>query len=84
MKTTWNRREFIGTGLAVGALALSSGSLLGACSGIQRADLPDGNDAQTRATGLDPEAVDILRYAALAPSGHNSQPWTVTVNAPRS
>lgn len=81
MKTTLNRREFIGTGLTAGTLALASGALLGACSSIQRADSPVRGDLKGVA-GLNADAVDILHHAAMAPSGHNSQPWAVTVNAP--
>lgn len=31
---------------------------------------------------LDPQLLDILSHASLAPSGHNAQPWTVRIPEP--
>lgn len=40
---------------------------------------PVAPDTQHLPAGLSPDEVSILSYAALAPSGHNTQPWTVSV-----
>ena len=78
-----NRRDFVKTGIAAGTFALAGGALLGACSGSLRADLPAAAGSQAPAVPLDADAAAILRYASLAPSGHNAQPWTLTVNQSR-
>ena len=74
-----NRRSFLKKALAAGSLAVGSGSLFSACSGIRRSDLPDQNIAEHTANQLDAVGNSILYYASLAPSGHNSQPWYVRV-----
>jgi hypothetical protein len=74
-----NRRRFLKKALAAGTLAVGSGCLLSACSGIRRSDLPDQNLSGHTANQLDAVGNSILYYASLAPSGHNSQPWYVRV-----
>ena len=78
-----NRRNFIKQSIALGAAALGTGSFLNACSsGITRQDLIQ-KSAPTPATAkLQKEHVAILHHAALAPSGHNSQPWIVRIVSP--
>jgi hypothetical protein len=75
------RRRFLKLA-GTAALATAATPLLSACGGIVRADLNGtGNDAVGPQLG--PELSDVLLYhASLAPSGHNTQPWTVTVQAP--
>mgnify|MGYP000362665433 FL=1 len=72
------RREFLRQLFTAGAV-IGSGSLIGACSGITRADLPGTKTAGQSMPTLDSTARGILYYASLAPSGHNSQPWRVRV-----
>lgn len=55
--------------------------LLSACGGIVRADLNRTGPIMT-GPELAPRLSDILYHASLAPSGHNTQPWTVAVLAP--
>ena len=69
------RRDFIKTGISTGALALSAAPLLSACSPANHRIDPVADVV----TGLNRQQVTMLRYASLAPSGHNSQPWTVAV-----
>lgn len=77
MKT--DRREFIKTGLAAGTLLTGAGALLTSCSAITRADLAPAPVSDAAIAGLDRRRLAILHYASLAPSGHNSQPWRVTI-----
>jgi len=43
---------------------------------VKRSDLPASDEP---AKGIDEESSRILRYASLAPSGHNTQPWFIKV-----
>ncbi|WP_319521916.1 Acg family FMN-binding oxidoreductase [uncultured Desulfosarcina sp.] len=74
------RRDFLKQLFAAGAV-LGGGTLTGACSGITRADLPEDNTSEQSPPMLDPTGRHILYYASLAPSGHNSQPWRVRIEA---
>jgi len=74
-----DRRRFLKNFLAAGSLLAGAGSLLSACSGATRSDMPDGGPAGNLTVGLDEIRTAILYHAALAPSGHNSQPWFVKV-----
>lgn len=78
MKST--RRHFLKLA-GTAALAAAATPLLSACGGIVRVDLK-GTGSDAGGTQLGPELSDILYHASLAPSGHNTQPWTVTVHAP--
>ena len=78
-----NRRHFIKHTIAMGAAALGAGSILNACgSSITRQDLMQKSSPVQAAGLLEPEHIAILHHASLAPSGHNSQPWTVRVVGP--
>ncbi len=70
-----HRRQFLKT-MGTGALALGSLPLLLDCAGIRRRDMPSCESAAT-GLSLTPEERGILCLASLAPSGHNTQPWTV-------
>lgn len=70
-----SRRSFLRTGIAAGALALGATPFFSSCSG----PLHRSPDADKAVTGLDRQKADMLYYASLAPSGHNSQPWTVAI-----
>lgn len=72
------RRNFLKWSAGVGLLAASGASLVSGCSGVRRGDLPE---SEGPVEGLDEESARILRYASLAPSGHNSQPWFVRTPA---
>ena len=77
-----NRRNFIKQSIALGAAALGTGSILSACSSsITRQDLVQKDHANPATAMLQKEHISILHHAALAPSGHNSQPWTVRIVA---
>ena len=78
-----NRREFIKTLLSAG-FVLGSGSMINGCSGLKRNDLPDSFETERKEMRLDSSARHILYHASLAPSGHNSQPWRVRIEAPHS
>jgi hypothetical protein len=77
-----NRRDFVKLSIAAGASVLTAGALLGGCSGTRRSDLPPEGGGRAAGVPLDPDAAAILRHASLAPSGHNAQPWIVTVDRP--
>lgn len=71
-----NRRHFWP---AAGGVLLTAGGLAYlATSPIQTTRPP----APPRPAVLLPDEHEILRLAALAPSGHNTQPWRVTRHAP--
>lgn len=65
--------------LGTAALAVGVVPVLGSCSGPVRSSSA-ASDA--RVPGLDPVVADVLLHASLAPSGHNTQPWVVSVPEP--
>ncbi len=69
-----HRRAFIKAGIAAGTIALGTGPFLTSCSTPDRGIGP----ADSPVPGLDKQRMAMLRYASLAPSGHNTQPWTVS------
>jgi hypothetical protein len=71
-------RRLVVQRLAGGAVGLLAVPLLDACRALARASLADPRAAE-RASGLDPLVHMMLAHAALAPSGHNAQPWCVRV-----
>ncbi len=73
-----DRRAFLKTTLAAGALASLPPVLQGCGGGIKRGDLDSGNP-EDAVPALTPDGAAILRYASLAPSGHNAQPWAVRI-----
>ena len=77
-KQMLNRRNFIKTMLSTGVV-LGGASLAGGCSGLKRQDMPDLSNNQDNLPMLDETSKAILSQAALAPSGHNSQPWRVRI-----
>ena len=76
---TVNRRQFIQSVVTTGTFALGAGVFLPACSGIRRTDLSSGKTGGKDTNSLDAVGRNILYYASLAPSGHNSQPWYVKI-----
>lgn len=77
-----NRRNFLKFS-GEGMLLLGGMSMINACSKVKREDLPKSNDEKTLIKGLEKDEIEILYLASLAPSGHNTQPWTVQVVEPR-
>ncbi len=73
---TCSRRQFL-SACCSSALVLGASPLLVSCSAGRPA--PRSPPPLDR---LDPATARILWYAALAPSGHNSQPWEVTLISP--
>ncbi|MCK5542410.1 MAG: hypothetical protein KAI40_06925 [Desulfobacterales bacterium] len=78
-----DRREFITKGVAAGTLVLGTGSFLYSCKNNLREKLMHlpiyQSDQSDRIGHLNQETYNILYYASLAPSGHNSQPWSVRI-----
>lgn len=77
MKT--DRRDFLKTGLAAGTLLTGAGALFTSCSGVTRSDISLIQAPNEVIASLDKRSLSILKYASLAPSGHNSQPWLVKI-----
>lgn len=75
---TIGRRETLKL-LGGAALAVGVGPILGGCTGPVRSTVA-GRDVDL--PGLDPVLADLLFHASLAPSGHNAQPWVVSVEEP--
>lgn len=61
------------------ALAVGIAPLLNACSEPARSAFSRRDES---AAGLDQALADVLHHASLAPSGHNAQPWVVSVPEP--
>jgi len=78
-----HRRNFLKIILA-GGLVIGTGSVMSACKGITREDLSSTGGSLETIPGLDENDINILYYASLAPSGHNSQPWFVKVIGPKN
>ena len=55
----------------------AAGTVLISCGGVKRGDIV--RDGRSSVSHIPPVIYDILSLAAYAPSGHNTQPWTVTV-----
>lgn len=76
---TWNRRQFV--------LALSAAPWA-LCLPIQAAAAPDGRSSPSQSDQaklqalLSLDEISIASHASLAPSGHNTQPWVISVLAP--
>ena len=70
-----NRRNFLKFS-GEGILLLGGMSMINACSGMKREDLPRSNGEMTSLKGLEKDEMEILYLASLAPSGHNTQPCT--------
>jgi len=68
------RRDFIKAGVAASTLVLGASPFLTSCSRPHRRIDP----AVSPVPGLDRQQAAMLHYASLAPSGHNTQPWTVS------
>lgn len=77
-----NRRDFLKLS-GEGVLLLGGMSMLNACSGVGRNDLPPFNGEKESIQGLEKDEMEILYLASLAPSGHNTQPWTVRILEPK-
>jgi hypothetical protein len=75
-----DRREFMQSALIAG-VAAGAGSMLNACGGIRHPDVSQTCHADKIVPLLDATRREILHYAALAPSGHNSQPWRIRVES---
>jgi hypothetical protein len=65
-----------------GVLLVSGLSLLSSCSGVRREDLSRLNGNQVSIARLSKDEIEILHLASLAPSGHNTQPWSLKVLEP--
>jgi len=75
-----DRRTFLR--YAGGGIVMLTGlSFVNSCSGIKREDLSRLNDIKE--LKLDKDEIEILYLASLAPSSHNTQPWTVKIVEPK-
>ncbi len=68
--------------LSRGTVVLGAWPLITACGGITRSELQQNGIKTENRILVSPQFVEILYYASLAPSGHNTQPWSVRVLAP--
>jgi len=75
-----DRRTFLR--YAGGGIVMLTGlSFANSCSGVKREDLSLLSDMKE--LKLDKDEIEILYLASLAPSSHNTQPWTVKVVEPK-
>lgn len=77
-----DRRSFLRY-VGQGVFLLGGLSVLSSCSGVDRERLFARDQKQQPIGGLTKEEMDILYLASLAPSGHNTQPWTVKIVEPQ-
>jgi hypothetical protein len=77
-----NRRDFLKLS-GEGVFLLGGMSMMSACSGLRRNDLPQFNGEKESMKGLEKDEMGILYLASLAPSGHNTQPWSVRILEPK-
>lgn len=70
-----NRRQFINYSGA--SLALLGGAYL--FNSLLQLKTPDRENVDNQIKGLEEDLLDIIYLASLAPSGHNTQPWTVRI-----
>jgi hypothetical protein len=77
-----DRRGFLKF-VAGGATLLGSLSVINSCSDVRREDLSEYERKGQTVGQLGHEKNRILYLASLAPSSHNTQPWTVRVLEPR-
>ena len=73
------RREFVQFSIATGVGIMLS-PLLMSCAGLYRKPLHEITKG-VKMNNLPEELIQILGYAALSPSGHNTQPWIVKVQS---
>jgi len=77
-----NRRDFLKLS-GEGLILLGGMSAISACSGVKRNDVSRWNGEQGAIKGLGKDEMEILYLASLAPSSHNTQPWTVKILEPK-
>ena len=77
-----NRRNFLKFS-GEGILLLGGLSMISGCSGLKRNDLPQFNGEKESIKGLEKDEMEILYLTSLAPSSHNTQPWTVKILEPK-
>jgi hypothetical protein len=73
-----NRRQILAGGGAL-ALAGAGAAYLGVAGMGSMADYDAAVAAARRTLAAEPDAFEFIRYAALAPNGHNTQPWRFRV-----
>lgn len=71
-----NRRRFLKKSMAAAGMFMGPGLMVSSCSRNLHSELM-GQDPIP--AGMGQAAWNILYYASLAPSGHNSQPWFVEI-----
>jgi Nitroreductase family len=81
MNTDIDRRELIVT-MGKSLFLLCASTLLQGCGGVSRESLLVEKKDEP-GVFPNPDAQRILRLASLAPSGHNTQPWTVKLVEPQ-
>jgi hypothetical protein len=70
-----NRRDFLACATASAALVP-----LAACSKNDMADYEAAAAKLREAMTADPDMMALVRYATLAPNGHNAQPWRFSID----
>jgi len=76
-----NRRVFLKKSAIAATAIMGSGFILSSCERNLRSDLIDIDNLSGKIGKLDRNFYKILTYASLAPSGHNSQPWSVKITS---
>ncbi len=77
-----SRRQFlVRTAQCAVAFGLAPG--LSACNGVARHDIRKGDAYEAMLGAIGQDRTDMLWYASLAPSSHNTQPWTVIIDEDR-
>jgi len=74
-----DRRDFLKKSAAATIVTMGSSLILSSCRRNLRSELMSIDNFSGKTEKLDENFYKILTYASLAPSGHNSQPWSVKI-----
>lgn len=77
-----DRRRFL-QHIGQGLFLLGSLGVMNSCRSADRDRLSVRDQRQRPIAGLAEDEMDILYLASLAPSGHNTQPWTIRIIEPQ-
>jgi hypothetical protein len=64
-----------------GVLSVGVAGLITSCTGAIRSDFESMNNNENKEGRISSDVFEILKYASLAPSGHNMQPWFVKIKS---
>ena len=79
-QSKFTRKQILQIG-GSGLITAGTAGILTSCGGPVRKDFEAMNKNTGKNSRITNDIFEILKYASLAPSGHNMQPWFVTVKS---